>query len=138
MHRALFLIVTALGEVATGIALLALPSAPLGLLLGVERGSPEVIFVARVAGAALLAIGAACWLGRNDRGSPTQVGLLTGLLIYDLLAAGLLAYAAFFLSLSGVALWPAVLIHAALAVWCVLCFRCLTHERGTGTPETGA
>jgi hypothetical protein len=40
---------------------------------------------------------------------------------YDVAAAVILAYAGLSLSFVGVALWPAVVLHAALAVWCVLC-----------------
>ena len=42
------------------------------------------------------------------------------MLIYDVAAAALLAYAGLALSLVGIALWPAVVLHAALAVWCVV------------------
>ena len=56
---------------------------------------------------------------RGDRGGPAGLGLLIGVLIYDAAVAGLLVYAALFLGMAGVALWPAVVAHAALAVWCV-------------------
>ena len=121
MHRAYLLIVTAVAEAGTGLVLLVLPSLPLVLLLGVEQASLETIFVTRLAGAALLAIGVACWLARNDHGRTAQRGLLTGLLVYDVAAAALLAYAGLALSMVGLALWPAVVLHAALAIWCILC-----------------
>jgi hypothetical protein len=97
------------------------PSIPLALLLGVDQASPEAAFFGRIAGAALLALGVACWLGWNDRDSPVQWGLLLGVLIYDLAATGILAYTGWILSLVGIALWPAVVLHAVLAVWCVVC-----------------
>src|SRR5262245_11824974 len=121
MHRESLLIVTALVEVGTGLSLLIVPSVPLELLLGVGEASPGVILVARVAGAALLALGVASWVGRSDNRSPAQLGLITGVLIYDAAAAGLLAYAGLSLRLVGMALWPAVVLHLALAVWCVVC-----------------
>jgi hypothetical protein len=120
MLRVYLLIVTAVGEGATGLLLLVLPSVPLALLLGVDPASPEVTAVARIAGAALVALGVACWLGRNDHARPAQRGLLLGVLIYDAAAAGALAWTGWFTSLAGVALWPAVALHAALAVWCVV------------------
>jgi len=123
MHRAYLLIVSAIAEGGTGLLLLVLPSVLLSLLLGVEKAAPETMFVARLTGAALLAIGVACWLGRNDHGRPAQLGLLTALLIYDAAAAALLAYARLALSLAGLALWPAVVLHAALAAWCADCLR---------------
>jgi hypothetical protein len=114
------LIVTAAGEVGTGLALLAAPTVVFLLLLGVESAVPEALVVGRVAGGALVAIGVACWLARNDRG-PAQRGVLTGVLIYDVTAAALLAYSGSSLGMAGVALWPAVALHAGLALWCGTC-----------------
>ena len=121
MLRKWFLIVTALGEGVTGVLLLFVPVVLLVLLLGVEQAASEELVAARIAGAALLGIGVACWPGRNDHGSPAQQGLLAGVLIYDVAAAVVLAYAGWFLSLVGILLWPAVVLHAALAAWCVGC-----------------
>jgi hypothetical protein len=131
MHRASLLIVTALIEVVTGLLLLVWPPALLALLLGVHQASPETIACARIAGAALLGGGVACWIGRSDTQGPAQLGLLTGVLIYDAAAAVIVAYAGVFLGLVGIALWPAVLVHAALAGWCVVC---LGASRTAGVP----
>jgi hypothetical protein len=124
MHRLYFLIVTALAEAGTGLLLLIVPSIPVALLLGVKEVSAEVAICARIAGAALLSIGVACWFGRFDKGS----GLLTSVLIYDVAAAAILAYSGLFVSLVGIALWPAVLLHAVLAVWCIGCMSKLVRE----------
>jgi hypothetical protein len=121
MRRTYLLIATAFGEGGIGLLLLVWPPAPLALLLGVDQASPEVGVLARIAGTALLALGVACWLGRNDLGSSAQKGLLLGILTYDLAATGILAYAGWFLGLAGIALWPAVGLHFALAVCCVAC-----------------
>ena len=121
MHRAHLWVVTAILEGGTAVALLFVPSTPLALLLGVTRAAPESLFVSRVAGAALLAIGVACWLARGDRGGPAGLGLLIGVLIYDVAAAGLLAYAGTALNMAGAVLWPAVAVHAVMAAWCVAC-----------------
>jgi hypothetical protein len=115
------LLVTAAVEVGTGLLLLIQPSVPIALLLGVGSPSPEATLVSRVAGAALLAVGVASWVGRGDTPGLAQLGLLTGVLIYDVAAAVLLGYAGLFLGLVGVALWPAVVLHIGLAVWCVVC-----------------
>jgi hypothetical protein len=123
MGRAYLLRATALIEVGTGVLLLLVPALPLALLLGVPEGAPEAIFVARVAGAALLALGVACWLGRRDGRNPSQHGLLIGMFLYDVAAAALLAYAASFLNMAGLALWPAVVLHTGLALWCIACLR---------------
>ena len=66
MQRTYLLIVTAVGEAGTGLLLMLLPSVAFVLLLGVEHASLEMVVVARLFGAALLAIGLACWLGRSD------------------------------------------------------------------------
>ena len=92
-------------------------------LLGVENPAVEAIFVGRLAGAALLAIGVASWLARTDTLTPAQFGLLTGLLIYNAAAAILIASAGVVLKTSGAALWPAVVLHAILTVWCISCLR---------------
>jgi hypothetical protein len=123
MHRAYLLLLTAFTEGGTGALLLALPSVPLALLLGVSGAAPETLLVGRVAGAALLAIGVACWLARSDKEGPAPLGLLIGVLIYDGAAAVLLGYAGLALRMAGIALWPAVVLHTALAVWCVACLR---------------
>ncbi len=57
MHRAAFLLITAVGEGVTGLFLLLWPAVPLALLLGVQAAAPETLLVARVAGTALIAIG---------------------------------------------------------------------------------
>jgi hypothetical protein len=120
MHRKYLLIVTAIGEAGTGLALLAIPSTVILLLLGVESVSAESLVIGRVAGAALLAIGVACWLAWKDQGSAAQQGVLVGVLIYDVAAAGLLAYSGLSVGMQGVVLWPAVAFHALLAAWCSL------------------
>jgi hypothetical protein len=124
MERSSLFVITALLEAATGLALLVLPSIPLWLLLDVGEPTPETLLVGRVAGAALLAIGTNCWLARNERFG--QGGLLAGVLLYDVVAAVLLAYAGLFLKTIGIILWPAVAVHTALGGWCL---RCLWNER---------
>src|SRR5262245_7638340 len=121
MQRAYLLIATAIIEAGTGLLLLVLPSAPIAMLLGIGSAAPETLLVGRVAGAALLALGIACWPAQGDRKGPAQFGLLIGILIYDVTAAGLLTYAGLALGMTGIALWPAVALHTALAVWCALC-----------------
>jgi hypothetical protein len=121
MHRAYLMVQTAVIEVGTGLSLMLLPAIPLALLLGLSVPAPEALLVGRVAGAALLALGVASWLARRDIHGPAQTGLLTGVLIYDGAAAAVLGYAGLVLSMVGIALWPAVILHATLAVWCMAC-----------------
>jgi len=115
------LIVTALAEGGMGLVLLVLPSVVFRLLLGVSSAAPEALVVGRIAGAALLALGIACWLEPIDGRGHTQRGLLFGVLIYDTAASALLTYAGLELRMLGIALWPAVALHTVLAGWCVAC-----------------
>jgi hypothetical protein len=102
-----------------GLALLGLPAVVLASLLGIQPATADTLIVARIAGAALLAIGVACALARDDGGLPAQRGLLTGILTYDVVVTALLVYAALVLRQSGLALLPAVILHSLLSVWCI-------------------
>jgi hypothetical protein len=117
------LTVTAGIEAATGLTLLGLPSLVVSLLLGGSLDTPAALVVARVTGAALLSIGVACWLARNDQQSRAATGLIAALLLYNTATIAVLVYAGLGLGLSGIGLWPAVGLHVALAVWCIACLR---------------
>ena len=117
------LIVTAAAEMATGLALLVLPSLVVSLLLGGSLDTPAAQVVARMTGAALLSLGVACWLARNDEMSRAAVGVVAAMLLYNVAAVSVLPYASIGLGLSGIGLWPAVILHVALAVWCIACLR---------------
>jgi len=98
------LIFAAVGEGATGLALLIVPSLVGQLLLG-EEFTGAAVPVARVAGIALIALGIACWPGPP----------LVGMLIYSAAVALYLSYIGFADGLTGVFLWPAVGVHVMLA-----------------------
>ena len=117
-----FLILTAIIEAATGLALIAMPAIVVRLLLGAEISGASIP-LGRVAGAALLALGVACWLARDDTQSPATRGLVVAMLMYNIPATAVLAFAGIGLGLHGVALWPAVVLHAAMAIWCIVCLR---------------
>jgi hypothetical protein len=97
------LILAAVGEAATGLALLIVPSLVGRLLLG-EELSGVAIPVARVAGIALIALAVACWPG------PPRVGML----IYVGAVTLYLGYIGFAFSSTGILLWPAVIVHVIL------------------------
>ena len=128
-----FLTLTAIIEAATGLALIAVPAIVVRLLLGAEISGASIP-LGRVAGAALLALGVACWLARNDRQSRTARGLVVAMLMYNIVATAVLAFAGIGLRLYGVALWPAVVLHAAMAVWCIGCLRRNLSDDGDRTP----
>src|SRR5437762_12581934 len=114
---------TGIIETATGLGLMAVPSVVVRLLLGSPLGTSAAVMLARVAGAALLALGVACWLARDDTQSRATRGLIVAMLMYNLIATAVLAFAGIGLGLHGVAVWPAVILHAATGVWCVACLR---------------
>jgi hypothetical protein len=114
---------TALVETGTGLSLLLWPALVFDLLLGWSQAAPETILVGRLAGAGVTSIGVACWPARRGTHSRGQLGVLVGLLTYNVLAALVLAFAGAVLSMVGMALWPAVVYHATLAVWCAACVR---------------
>src|SRR5216110_4094232 len=114
---------TAIIEAATGLGLIAVPSVVVRLLLGSPLDTSAAVMLGRVAGAALLALGVACWLARDDTQSRAARGLVVAMLIYNLVATAVLAFAGIGLGFVGIALWPAVVLHAAMAVWCVACLR---------------
>jgi hypothetical protein len=125
MHarRRLFLIIVASVEASVGLALLILPSIPLALLLGLEPVAAEALFVSRIAGAALLAIGIASWTARAGELNPSLFGLLIGILIYNIAVAILLVYASVALNMTGGLLWPTAAFHGILAGWGSLLLR---------------
>ena len=98
------LTVAAVTEVATGIALLILPSLVVRLLLGAELTGASIP-VARVLGIALIALGVCCWPGSTP---------LCGMLTYGALVTVYLAYLGLVRGFTGILLWPAVVVHAIL------------------------
>jgi Kef-type K+ transport system membrane component KefB len=116
-------IASALIELGAGLALLCCPSAAATLLIGAPLDGPAALTVARVCGAGLFALGVACWLARGDTQSRAARGLIAAMLFYDVAVAAVLAFAAIGLGLHGVALWPAVVLHGVMSVWCVACLR---------------
>ena len=120
--RRLF-IVTALFETATGVLLLLVPGVVFTFLFGWREIGPQTALIGRVAGAAVFGLSAASWLARDDAGSRAGIGVLTGLLVYNVVAVLLLVFAGAVLGMVGLLLWPAVLYHAALGAWSAVCLR---------------
>ena len=112
-----FFTVTAAIELGAGLALLCIPSAAVTLLLGSGLDTPAAVTLGRVTGAALLALGVACFLTRHD-GSRAATGLVGAMTLYNFAAAAILTAAGAASGLVGVALWPAVVLHAVMAIWC--------------------
>jgi len=113
------LIVTGIFESVTGILLLISPSLPISILFGSSVDNPVGLLIGRLAGAALLSLGVACWLARNDEKSRAVTGIAIAMLLYNVVALALLTRAGLSVDLSGVGLGPAVFIHVVLTIWCI-------------------
>jgi hypothetical protein len=111
---------TAVIELGAGLALLCFPSVTVALLLGAPLEASAALTVARVGGTGLLTLGIACWLARGDTQSPAARGLVTAMVLYNLGAVVILGAAGIRSQPVGIALWPAVVLHAAMTVWCIV------------------
>jgi len=129
---------TALIELGAGLALLSFPSAAVALLLGAPVETPAALTVARVAGAALLTLGAAFWLARGDTQSRAARGLVAAMVLYNLGAAIILGAAGIRSQPVGIVLWPAVVLHAAMTIWCIMSLRYLSIAEGLGESPSEA
>ncbi|MGA9584295.1 MAG: hypothetical protein WBQ95_03145 [Terracidiphilus sp.] len=110
-------------EVVAGLALLLVPSTVVFLALGVPLERPGGLILARLGGVILLALGVACWQARNHSESRRAMKLIVALLVYDVSVVVLLLVARLAAQMSGIILWPAVVLHSALGVWSLLCLR---------------
>ena len=99
-------------ELLTGLALIVAPGIVIELLLG-GAGPGLGPAIGRLLGIALLTLGMACWpIQDAGRSSPAFRAMLT----YNVLIAGNLALLGAVEHFSGYLLWPAVVVHAVLAV----------------------
>jgi hypothetical protein len=106
---------TAAIEGATGAGLLLVPGLVVRLLLGAEI-SGLAFPLARIAGAALLALAIACWLASTDARAAAWV-ILPAMAFYNLAAAIVLGVAGVQTSTT-VVLWLAVLLHMGMGACC--------------------
>ena len=130
------LVATAVIEAGAGVALLIWPSATVVALAG-----PTVVLsslaltLLRLGGAVLLAVGAGAALASRHEHSGLARAMAGGMTIYNVGAvAGLLA-ARLGESQSGPLLWPAVVLHAAMGTWCVVCLRRARRPEGPTAPK---
>jgi len=115
----LLLIIAAVIEAVAGLALLLIPTVAVSALLGAPLDSATGLAAARIAGVALVALAIACWQARNgERGSPAT-GVVEAMSFYNFAAAMVLVYASIHLDLRSALLWPAIVLHFCLGVWCV-------------------
>jgi hypothetical protein len=127
---------TAVIEAGAGLALLCFPSITVALLLSTPLETIAGFTVARVAGAALLTLGAAFWLARGDTQSRAARGLVAAMVLYNSGAAMILAASGIRSQSVGIVLWPAVVLHAAMTIWCVMSLRYLSIAERLGNPRS--
>jgi hypothetical protein len=77
----------------------------------------DALTVARVGSAGLLALGVTCWLARGDTQSRAARGLVAAMLLYDIPPSLSSLSPALAFGMKG--LWPAVVLHAVMIVWCI-------------------
>jgi hypothetical protein len=114
--------ITALIEVGAGLGLVAVPAFVVRLLLGGEllgAGIP----LGRVAGVALFALAIACWLASADTQNCAARGIVSAMVLYNLGVVLILSVVGLQSQPIGIALWPAVILHLAMALWCAASLR---------------
>jgi hypothetical protein len=107
-------------EIATGVALLINPRFVVALLIGPNMPIGEIP-MGRLPGIAILALGLACWPSRRDAASGSPA--FRGMLVYNVLIALFLVYLFKVGHLGGVLLWPAVVLHAVVALLLIWMWR---------------
>lgn len=127
MNKSLLAVSAAL-EGLMGLGLLLAPSLIVSLLAGGSLDTPVALAVGRLAGAALLTLGLACWFGSRDPHSRATIGVIAAMLFYNVAASAILAHGRLVTGLVGLGLWPAILLHAVLAVWCLVCLQTVKHS----------
>jgi Kef-type K+ transport system membrane component KefB len=108
-------------EGLAGLLLLLFPSQAVSLLVGTPLEGPSGYVLGRIAAAALLAVGIACWVARDDSKSRAAAGLTLALVFYDAIVVVLLLYVRLVAGDFGLILWPGVVLHLGLGAWSVLC-----------------
>ncbi len=113
------LITTAVIEIGAGVGLLVCPSQIVKLLLGAPLVGSVALALGRLTGAALCALSVANWLASYDGQSRAAQGVVSAMVLYNLGAVLVLASAGARQQPGGVILWPAVLLHSGMFLWCV-------------------
>ena len=109
-------IATAAIELGAGLTLVVAPAVVIRLLFGSAVDVFPAVGIARLTGAALLSLGAACWWARHEGRSAASRALLGAMLIYNAAAVALVIGGA--LGALGPLQWAAVVLHGVQAIWC--------------------
>ncbi len=112
-YETISIAVAAAIEAGTGLILVSFPSLFVRLLLGAELSELGQI-VGRLAGFALIALVLACWPRAGTEGKAASS--LPALLVFSVLIALYLIYLGIGGRFVGPILWPAVVLHSAVAI----------------------
>lgn len=104
-------------EAVTGVLLLAVPAITVQLLLGDASLSSGGAVACRIAGAALVALGIACW---REEARGADRGMVGAILFYNIAVICILVAARIVSGIAGIGFWPVILTHAVLGGWCVI------------------
>jgi hypothetical protein len=89
------LTVMAIIEAAAGLALAGVPSTTAWLLFEAPLGSAAAVGMARIGGAAILALAIICWLAPRHTHGPVARSVIVAMLFYNFAVAFMLAFAGF-------------------------------------------
>ena len=106
--KPLLLRVVSASEAAAGLVVLAHPPIVVRLLLGSDIADAG-IFMSRIAGIALIALGIACWPGGATCG-------LLGMAVHSVVTAGYMTAFGLTGGQTGILWWPALTAHGVLAI----------------------
>jgi len=112
------LTITAIFEASTGVALIAIPATIVPILLGIPFSDDNLHVISGVTGVALLSIAIMCWSFRSS--GQQAAGIVRAILFYNFMTSLILMYGALGLGLSGLGLWPVVILHLMLALWSIV------------------
>lgn len=115
--KILLVIMTVL-EGIVGLGLLLIPVVVISTLLNTPLDTPGGLIAARLAGAAIVALAISCWQTRGAECAGAALGIFYAMLFYNIAAAALLAYGGVRLGLQSAFMWPTIVLHSALALWC--------------------
>ncbi len=107
-------------EFATALALMFDPALVVRLLIGADVSGIAVV-LGRCFGITLLALALACWPGRDRR--EDNGAAWRAMLVYNAAIALFLAYLFAAEHMAGIMLWPAVVLHAVVALLLVWTWR---------------
>jgi hypothetical protein len=113
----LLMMIMAVFEGMAGLGFLLMPVVVVSMLLNTHLDTLGGL-IARLAGAAIIALAISCWQARNAERTGAGLGIVAAMLFYNIAAAVLLAYGGVRLGLQSSFIWPMIVLHGALGMWC--------------------